>query len=67
MGTDAAIIYELDHMSGDTAVIMMTDESDDCAMSPATGRCSTRAGTQYRVAVRQGAVVIDYPALKLAH
>ncbi len=65
-GFGRAIIYGLDHMSGDAVVIMMADESDDC-------RDVVRYWQELNKGVDcvfgsrfiKGGGVIDYPWLKL--
>lgn len=65
-GFGRAIIYGLDHMSGDAAVIMMADESDDCRDVVRYWELLNEGwdavfGSRF---VRGGGV-IDYPWLKL--
>ena len=65
-GFGRAIIYGLDHMTGDAAVIMMSDESDDCRDVVTYWRYLNEGwdavfGSRF---VRGGGV-IDYPAHKL--
>lgn len=65
-GFGRAIIFGLDHMRGDAAVIMMSDESDDCRDVVTYWRLLNEGwdavfGSRF---VRGGGV-IDYPAHKL--
>jgi dolichol-phosphate mannosyltransferase len=65
-GFGRAIVWGLDHMSGDAAVIMMADESDDCRD---VVRYWTKLNEGYDCVFgsrfMKGGGVIDYPPLKL--
>jgi dolichol-phosphate mannosyltransferase len=65
-GFGRAVIYGLDHMSGDAAVIMMADESDDCRDVVRYWKMLNEGwdcvfGSRFM----KGGGVIDYPWLKL--
>jgi dolichol-phosphate mannosyltransferase len=65
-GFGRAVIYGLDHMNGDSAVIMMADESDDCRDVVRYWR-KLNEGWDCVFGSRfiKGGGVIDYPWLKL--
>ena len=65
-GFGRAIVYGLDHMRGDAAVIMMADESDDCRDVVRYWRLLNQGydcvfGSRFQ----RGGGVIDYPWFKL--
>ncbi len=65
-GVGRAIIYGLDHMHGDAAVIMMADESDDCRDVVRYWKTLNEGydcvfGSRFM----RGGGVIDYPKIKL--
>ena len=65
-GFGRAIVYGLDHMHGDAAVIMMADESDDCRDVVRYWRVLNQGydcvfGSRFQ----RGGGVIDYPWFKL--
>lgn len=65
-GFGAAIIYGLDHMQGDAAVIMMADESDDCRdVVRYWQKLNEGWDCVFGSRFMQGGGVIDYPWLKL--
>jgi dolichol-phosphate mannosyltransferase len=66
-GFGRAIIYGLDHMSGDAAVIMMADESDDCRdVVRYWQKLNEGWDCVFGSRFMKGGGVIDYPWLKLA-
>jgi len=65
-GFGRAIILGLDHMSGDAAVIMMADESDDCRDVVRYWReLNEGYDAVFGSRFLKGGGVIDYPKLKL--
>ena len=65
-GYGRAVIYGLDHMSGDAAVIMMADESDDCRDVVRYWKLLNDGwDAVFGSRFIKGGGVIDYPALKL--
>jgi dolichol-phosphate mannosyltransferase len=65
-GYGRAVVYGLDHMSGDAAVIMMADESDDCRDVVRYWKLLNDGwDAVFGSRFIKGGGVIDYPALKL--
>ena len=65
-GFGRAIVFGLDRMQGDAAVIMMSDESDDCRDVVAYWRLLNQGwDAVFGSRFIQGGGVIDYPAHKL--
>jgi len=65
-GYGRAVIYGLDHMSGDATVIMMADESDDCRDVVRYWKLLNEGwDAVFGSRFVKGGGVIDYPALKL--
>jgi dolichol-phosphate mannosyltransferase len=65
-GYGRAVIYGLDHMAGDAAVIMMADESDDCRDVVRYWKLLNEGwDAVFGSRFVKGGGVIDYPALKL--
>ena len=65
-GFGRAIIYGLDHMNGDAAVIMMADESDDCRDVVRYWNLLNQGwDAVFGSRFAKGGGVIDYPWLKL--
>ena len=65
-GFGRAIIYGLDHMKGDAAVIMMADESDDCRdVVRYWDLLSEGWDAVFGSRFIKGGGVIDYPGIKL--
>jgi dolichol-phosphate mannosyltransferase len=65
-GFGRAIIYGLDHMRGDAAVIMMSDESDDCRDAVTYWNLLNEGwDAVFGSRFIRGGGVIDYPAHKL--
>ena len=65
-GFGRAIIFGLDHMRGDAAVIMMSDESDDCRDVVTYWRLLNQGwDAVFGSRFIRGGGVIDYPAHKL--
>lgn len=65
-GFGRAIIYGLDHMSGDAAVIMMADESDDCRdVVRYWHKLNEGWDCAFGSRFMDGGGVIDYPRFKL--
>ena len=65
-GYGRAVIYGLDHMSGDAAVIMMADESDDCRDVVRYWKLLNEGwDAVFGSRFVKGGGIIDYPALKL--
>jgi dolichol-phosphate mannosyltransferase len=65
-GFGRAIIYGLDHMSGDAAVVMMADESDDCRDAVRYWQLLNEGwDAVFGSRFVKGGGVIDYPWVKL--
>ena len=65
-GFGRAVIYGLDHMTGDAAVIMMADESDDCRdVVRYWQKLNEGWDCVFGSRFLSGGGVIDYPWLKL--
>jgi dolichol-phosphate mannosyltransferase len=65
-GYGRAVIYGLDHMKGDAAVIMMADESDDCRdVVRYWQKLNEGYDCVFGSRFIKGGGVIDYPRLKL--
>ena len=65
-GFGRAIIYGLDHMKGDAAVIIMADESDDCRdVVRYWNHLNEGFDCVFGSRFMKGGGVIDYPRLKL--
>jgi len=65
-GFGCAIIYGLDHMTGDAAVIMMADESDDCRDVVRYWELLNQGwDAVFGSRFMKGGGVIDYPWVKL--
>jgi len=65
-GFGRAVIYGLDHMTGDATVIMMADESDDCRdVVRYWQKLNEGWDCVFGSRFKKGGGVIDYPWLKL--
>jgi dolichol-phosphate mannosyltransferase len=65
-GFGRAVVYGLDHMAGDAAVVMMADESDDCRdVVRYWQKLNEGWDCVFGSRFAKGGGVIDYPWLKL--
>jgi dolichol-phosphate mannosyltransferase len=64
-GFGYAVLYGLDHMKGDTAVIVMADESDDCTdVTRYWEKLNEGYDCVFGSRFMNGSIVVDYPWFK---